>query len=62
MPEQLLTTLQVAEILAIREEKVRALCQRGSKHGGLDAGKIDSQWRIPVDEVNKFIDHIKRKG
>ena len=60
MPEQFLTTLQVAEILAIREEKVRALCQRGIKYNGLDAIKIDVQWRIPISELDRFIE--SRKG
>jgi excisionase family DNA binding protein len=60
MPKQLLTVRQVAECLAVTENKVRSLCQRGSKGGGLEALKIDSQWRIPQDEVTKFIEYKTR--
>ena len=60
MPEQLLTVRQVAKTLAVTEKKVRDLCMRGTKLGGLKALKIDSQWRIPSAEVNEFIENKKR--
>jgi len=61
MPEQLLTVRQVAKILAVTEKKVRELCMRGSKQGGLEALKIDSLWKIPEEEVGKFIEFKKRR-
>lgn len=56
----MLTVSQVAGYLAVTEKKVRELCLRGSKLGGLEAIKIDSQWRISQDEVAKFIEHKTR--
>jgi len=60
MPEQLLKVSQVAGLLAVTEKKVRELCLRGSKQGGLEAIKIDSQWRISEAEVTAYIENKKR--
>jgi excisionase family DNA binding protein len=59
---QLVTTKQAAKTLAISEKKVRELCQRGSRKGGIEACKIDTQWRIRSSEVDEFIKHQIRKG
>jgi excisionase family DNA binding protein len=60
MAEQLVTVKQVAQILAVKETKVRGLCLRGIHYDGLDAIKIDTQWRISVSELDRFIE--ARKG
>jgi excisionase family DNA binding protein len=60
MPEQLITVKQAAKILALSEKKVRELCLRGLKYKGLQAIKIDTQWRIPLNELNTFVE--PRKG
>jgi excisionase family DNA binding protein len=60
MPEQLITVKQAATILALSEKKVRELCLRGLKYKGLQAIKIDTQWRIPLNELNTFVE--SRKG
>jgi excisionase family DNA binding protein len=56
MPEQLVTTKQAAKILAVAEKKVRELCARGLKYGGLEALKIGTKWRIPLKELDRFIE------
>lgn len=60
MPEQLVTVKQAAQALAVKEKKVRDLCLRGIKYDGLDAIKIDTQWRISASELDRFIE--ARKG
>lgn len=62
MPEQLRPLAEVASLLGITENKARQLCQRGAKHGGLDAGKIDRRWYVSDDEVDRYQDFIKRRG
>ena len=62
MSEQLITIKDAAKTLAVTEKKVRELCHRGAKHGGIDGMKIDRLWRISKNEVDNFIDYNKRKG
>jgi excisionase family DNA binding protein len=60
MPEQMVTVKQAAKVLALSEKKVRELCLRGLKYKGLQAIKIDTQWRIPLSELDSFVE--SRKG
>ncbi len=61
MPEQLFTIRQTSKVLALSERKVRQLCLRGIKYGGVDAVKIDSQWRVPSSELDRFVNARKGK-
>ncbi len=61
MADQFITTKEAAKILALKEKKVRDLCLRGIRYDGLDAIKIDSQWRISMDELSRFIESRKRR-
>lgn len=62
MPEQFITIKQVAKTLALTEKKARDLCLRGIRYDGLDAIKVDTQWRISATELDRFIESRKRRS
>lgn len=49
--EKLLTVKEVAEILRIAEKTVRELLKEGS----LPGIKVGKTWRIPEDDLKKYI-------
>lgn len=62
MAEQMITVKQAAKILALSEPVVRNLCLRGTRYDGLDAIKINGHWRIPVSQLDRFIESRKGKA